>query len=73
LVTFSTGYKIAPGLLTRAEYRHDESNAISVLRQLAGGVAGAGAVYPLGAGQPITKMLARTPSRAQRSIRSDRI
>jgi hypothetical protein len=51
-VTFTTGYKIAPGLLARAEYRHDESNAFPFFGNSP--VAGAGAVFPLATGQPIT-------------------
>lgn len=51
-VTFTTSYKVAPGLLARAEYRHDESNADPFFGNAP--VAGAGAVYPFEAGNPIT-------------------
>jgi hypothetical protein len=51
-VTFTTGYKIAPGLLARAEYRHDESNAKPFFGNAP--IGGVGAVYPLAPLQPIT-------------------
>jgi len=51
-VTFTTSYKVAPGLLARAEYRHDESNADPFFGNAP--VAGAGAPYPFQTGLPTT-------------------
>jgi hypothetical protein len=51
-VTFTTSYKVAPGLLARAEYRHDESSANPFFGNAP--VARAGAVFPLAPGFPTT-------------------
>jgi hypothetical protein len=51
-VTFTTSYKVAAGLLARAEYRHDESNANPFFGNAP--VGGAAVTYPLATGLPIT-------------------
>ena len=51
-VTFTTSYKLAPGLLARAEYRHDESSANPFFGNAP--VAGLNAIYPQATGFPLT-------------------